>query len=216
MTEQRVPVQYFLFGLSGAGKDTVAQIMNQLLNIYDVALADPIRLEYERFVGLPDGKHDRTKMIQIGETYKRLYGQDVWCEAATRLIHQIEQRRGAMRSGTVANKAFATSMHEALGFLNEGYVITDGRYLHEYDYFVGQRGFWPIRLVADDDVRLERLRRRDGDTQPDALAWEREHFIGSPGYTIYNNTSISDLVAQISEMHSYYASQKTEISEGSN
>jgi dephospho-CoA kinase len=139
---------YFVFGLAGTGKDTFAALMRKHHDVATIALADPIRSEYVRFLGRNDYKTNRPMMIKIGEGYKDIYGQDVWCLAA--------------------EKTF---------IWNDGRLIKDGRYEHEYEYFVNQRGYIPIRLVADDDVRFERLKRRDGNIQREALAFEREHFI---------------------------------------
>ena len=38
-------------------------------------------------------------------------------------------------------------------------VIDDGRQLNEYDYFT-ERGFLTVGVIADDEIRLDRLQKR--------------------------------------------------------
>lgn len=151
---------YFIFGLAGTGKDTFAELMAKYYETYPIALADAIRVEYKTFLGRDDYKTNRPQMIAIGEGYKQIYGQDVWCRLAEN------------------NMSWAKSV-----------LIMDGRYQHEYDYFVLQRGYTPIRLVADDQVRFERLKRRDGNIQREALEFEKENFISDSSFALTINTS---------------------------
>jgi dephospho-CoA kinase len=157
---------YFVFGLAGTGKDTFAHLMTHNHDITAVALADPIRSEYVRHLMRTDYKTNRPQMIKIGEGYKDIYGQDIWC--------------------ALAERAFVWS---------DGRLIMDGRYVHEYEYFVNQRGYTPIRLVADDDVRFERLKRRDGNIQREALEFEKQHFIPDDfdAINVDTNGSVKDL-----------------------
>jgi dephospho-CoA kinase len=157
---------YFVFGLAGTGKDTFSDLMQKHYNVATLALADPIRDEYVRFLGKNDYKTNRPQMIKIGEGYKGIYGTDVWC--------------------ALAEKSF---------YGNVGRLIKDGRYTHEYEYFVNQRGYTPIRLVADDDVRFERLRRRDGNIQREALQFEKANFIPDDfdAFNVNTNGSVDDL-----------------------
>ena len=68
----------FIMGKAGSGKDLTAAILNRLYPVQSVALADSIRLEYERFFPEQIARTDRAKLIEIGETYKKLYGRHVW------------------------------------------------------------------------------------------------------------------------------------------
>jgi dephospho-CoA kinase len=170
-----------MFGQAGTGKDTVATIMDEKHRIKSLALADPIRSEYQLRTGRTDYKQNRPLMIRIGETYKELYGQDVWCRAA---LDHIQQ------------------MGDEFVIPPRGYLIRDGRYQHEYDFFVRAHGFTPIRLTADMGVRLTRLRERDGLTQLDALEYESAHFVNSEsfGYTLENNGTLPQLQENISKL----------------
>jgi dephospho-CoA kinase len=151
---------YFVFGLAGTGKDTFAALMRKHHGVQTIALADPIRGEYVRHLGKYDYKTNRPQMIKIGDGYKDIYGQDIWC--------------------ALAEKAF--------NWRDEN-LIMDGRYAHEYHYFVTYRGYTPIRLVANDDVRFERLKRRDGSIQREALEFEQQRFIPDDYYGINVDTN---------------------------
>lgn len=163
----------FVFGLAGTGKDTFAGLMVNNHSYKALALADPIREEYVRHIGRSDFKTNRPTMIKIGEGYKEIYGQDIWCR--------------------LAEKQFVW---------HDGRLIMDGRYDHEYDYFVLERGYTPIRLVADDDVRFERLRRRDGNIQREALEYEKQHFISDDKYgiTVDTNGDVNQLEEIVKEL----------------
>lgn len=160
---------YFVFGLAGTGKDTFAALMERHYGVDSLALADPIRREYVTFVGRKDFKTNRPMMIKIGEGYKEIYGKDVWCRTTEQMFSWFDDR-----------------------------LVKDGRYAHEYDYFVTQRGYTPIRLVADDEVRLERLKRRDGTTQREALEFEKTNFIPDDYYAI--NIDTNGTVEQLEEI----------------
>jgi dephospho-CoA kinase len=154
---------YFVFGLAGTGKDTFSDLMQKHCGVLGFALADPIRDEYVRHLDKHDYKTNRPQMIKIGEGYKNIYGQDIWCAAA---IYKFKKFEGLY-----------------------GQLIKDGRYAHEYDYFVTKLGYTPIRLVADDDVRFKRLKRRDGNIQREALDYERQNFIPDDYYAINVDTN---------------------------
>jgi hypothetical protein len=151
---------YFVFGLAGSGKDTFAYLMSKHYDVSPRALADPIRKEYVKWLDREDYKQNRPKMIRIGESYKHLYSEDVWCRAA--------------------EKSFTW---------DDGRLIKDGRYEHEYHYFVTERGYIPIRLICDDEIRFERLKRRDGNTQREALQFEKANFIPDEFDAINVNTN---------------------------
>lgn len=135
----------FLFGEAGAGKDTVAALLGEVAQYHQVALAEPIKMEYVRWFSCSATKADRAKVIEIGETYKKLYGADIWCKRAQTHI-------------------------EAWQGLTKGPVlISDGRHWCEFDHFVTDRGYVPVYLFADVEVRMKRLLERDGVDQREVL-----------------------------------------------
>lgn len=175
---------YFLFGLAGTGKDTAADILQNEFGIYTLALADAIRSDYEKYFGRKDHKQNRSKMIEIGETYKTIYGQDVWCKAALNKIVMRETLKSSLAGHTSSA------------------LIKDGRYPFEYDYFVRIHGFIPIRIVADLQTRLDRLSVRDGSTQELSLKFEAEHFISinEPAITLANKGTVDELRTQLDKI----------------
>lgn len=175
---------FFMFGLAGAGKDTVGELVRRYFDLYTLALADPIREEYVEKFGTSDFKQNRDRMIAIGEGYKKIYGQDVWCESALKKVSMMNE----VTHGVIHMTRLAYPFRGAL--------ILDGRYQHEYDFFVGKHGFTPVRLVADREVRLERLQVRDGNAQLKALEFEKQNFISdaSPALMLENNGTKDDLL----------------------
>lgn len=163
-------VNYFMFGLAGSGKDTAASILVDL-GYHPISLADPIRFEYMRFLGRDDFRKNREMMIRIGEGYKKIYGEDVWVRIALDKAMELNDASGVP------------------------VVIVDGRYPFEYDYFVAQHKFVPIRIVADEKVRMKRLMQRDGTVQQKSLEFEKEHFIPDYAFahTVENNGTVEDL-----------------------
>lgn len=180
----------FMYGLAGTGKDTVAELMHHNHDIYSLALADPIREEYVKFYDTDDFKLHRERMIAIGEGYKKIYGQDVWCDLALRDIYDFHEWIEHLEE-TVSNPPNVT-----------GAMVRDGRYNHEYEYFVVKNGFVPVRLVTDDSIRLERLRQRDKDIQMETLQFEKKNFISddAPAFTLFNNGGVDDLEHNIAEL----------------
>ena len=167
---------FFLFGKAGTGKDTLAELLEERFGIYSLALADPIRGEYRRYFQKADYKQNREKMIEIGEKYKEIFGDDVWCREALRKCRQVEY------------------FYERIGHDLPGILIRDGRYQVEYDFFV-KHGFAPVRLVSDMQVRIERLINRDGSAQLSSLAFEDSNFVSDTAYAIEiaNNGTIDEL-----------------------
>lgn len=169
----------FLMGLAGSGKDSIAACLRRDHGFYTLALADAIREEYATHRG--SGKPSRTQMIDIGEGYKTIYGQDVWCDRAISAIND--------------------AIKDAITFGEEINVcITDVRYDHEYDYFMrrGWRGVW---VAMSEDKRLQRLVQRDGDAQLDALQYEREHFTTRIApYVILNDGTLDELTESVSRV----------------
>jgi dephospho-CoA kinase len=160
-------------GKAGSGKDTVAEILHRLYGIKPLTLADPIRAEYRRFFeGNP--RTDRARMIQIGQSYKQLYGEDVWIRL---LLKSVERSR----------------------FSDQNYMVTDGRHQLEYDVFVTQMGYLPIWVKCPDEVRYSRLMKRDGTLQEEALKNECQDLWNAHALTIDNSGTLEDLEYVISE-----------------
>lgn len=167
----------FLSAPMGSGKDFAADYMAQRWGIASLALADFIR-EYIT-QNKPDykPKSSRALEIEVGEMHRKWFGSDFWC------------RRADIRAATWP-------------YRDTGVLIRDGRFSPEYDYFVTQRGYAPVKILAADGVRIERLRQRDG------AAFNFNLFnspadceiINRPGYVLRNDGTPGELYAQIDEM----------------
>lgn len=168
----------FIMGAAGSGKDTLAyELWNQYY--YErFALADPIREEYKRFFPLRNPRTDRERLIRIGQTYKELYGQDVWVRETLKMIENFR--------GSVSNDVPV--------------IITDGRYAIEYEVFVNDLNFVSVRIECPESIRLERLKQRDGTCQEGALKKESTELTLAPAYVIDNSGDQEYLVKQIEAM----------------
>lgn len=165
----------FIFGLAGSGKDTFANYLKNLTGSVSAALADGVRFEYTKFTGSYNYRENREMLIKIGEGYKQIYGQDVWCDLLIRKYAEIK---------TIPPL-----------------IVTDGRYEHEYEYFV-ELGFVPVRIVADAHMRIPRMKKRGDVIDLNALAFERQNMIPDhfPAYEIVNNGTEQELLEQAQEL----------------
>jgi dephospho-CoA kinase len=162
----------FLIGYAGSGKDETGRFLRR--HGYSLtALAEPIKAVCSEHLGRPVTKADRALLIEFGQSYRRWFGETFWCHFADDDM-RIWNRYPA--------------------------AITDGRHLVEYDYFVTQRGFVPVRIVAPDEVRFERLLKRDGVDQRWVDAHERELDNVDIAYTIVNDGTLDELEAKVEAM----------------
>lgn len=175
-------INLFMFGLAGSGKDTAAEIMEKLFGIRSVALADGVREELTRHTGINNYRKHRDKLINVGETYKLLYGKDVWCR---KLLDHIAQ-------GKITGQYSVT----------DSFLIRDGRYDHEYEFFVKQRGYIPVRIVADRKTRIQRMQERGDEIDFNALAFEEKNFIPDHrfAFQIDNNGTVEELIEKIQDL----------------
>lgn len=167
-----------LYGKAGAGKDSVADVLREF-GYRLGSLASFVRSEFERHHGRWPKRSDRAQLIDMAETYKRLYGHDIW-------VRQLcDTYRDAIDESS----------------FRQPFAITDGRYQVEYDHFVTRLGFASVRVWAPDDVRYERLIARDGFDQRDILAGHEDEldYVRSD-FVISNDGSLSRLRRQVIEM----------------
>ena len=170
-------------GKAGSGKDTVAASLKKRLgstcNIY--ALADPIREEYKRFFPDKNPRLDRDKLIELGETYKKLYGQDVWVKMTYKRIW----------SDKIYPSQFEIDAHA---------VVSDGRHQIEYDFFIAEKGFLPLWVDCPDEVRFSRLIARDGTLQQEALKKECQDLWHVKAYFLDNSGTFEQLQKNIDKI----------------
>ncbi|WP_214796497.1 MULTISPECIES: hypothetical protein [unclassified Exiguobacterium] len=170
-------IKVAIVGKIRAGKDTVGDVFKETQRCKQLAFADAIGDVIETY--FPEAaklgkprKHYQT----IGQTFRSL-DSGVW-------VKQL-------------HKAYVQAKLE--GHMN--FVVTDLRQMNEYDYLKGH-GFHIIKVVADDEVRIERM-RKSGDVfnEEDLLHSTEAHVDAMPcDYVITNNTSLKDLYIQVQKI----------------
>jgi len=89
--------------------------------------------------------HDREHLQAYGQMMRQVFHENIWCD------YLINRSRGIDRI-----------------------VIDDARQENEYDYFT-EKGYLPIAIIADEELRLERLQKRvDYKIKPDSFKHETE------------------------------------------
>lgn len=159
----------FLIGKAGAGKDTVADILSRMYGYEQLTFADNIRFEYNRYFPEQNPRTDRAKLQEIGQTYKKLYGEDVW----VRLLEE--------------------DMYDEPC----SHVVTDGRHKVEYDRFVTELLYVPVFINCPDEIRYERLMKRDGTLQQEALRKECQELWNVEALPLDNSGSFKELEAKL-------------------
>lgn len=167
----------FIMGKAGAGKDTIAEILEKRYEFQPFTLANYIRAEYHKYFPDRNPRLDRDKLIEIGEAYKKIYGQDVW----VRLLAQD------------IKWCLEYDPHRDI-------VITDGRHRVEYDHFVTQEGYIPLRVDCPDEIRFQRLLGRDGTLQGEALKKECQELWKCDAYMLDNSGDMADLLRNIEKL----------------
>jgi len=115
------------------------------------------------------GNETREEMQQYGQMMRKIFGENTWC-----------------------NYLYLKSKNY------KKIVIDDARQLNEYNYFMN-KNFLPIAIIADDEIRLERLQKRvDYKINPDSFNHETEinarKCIEMCEIKIYNNSMSEDLL----------------------
>jgi len=169
----------FIMGKAGSGKDTVAEILRDKHGYRLVTLADNIRFEYGRFFDGKNARTDRAKLQQIGQTYKQLYGEDVWTRM---LLDEVKYEEC---------------------YLGNQFAVTDGRHQIEYDTFVTKEGYLPIWVDCCEDLRYEQLMKRDGILQEEALKKECQDLWEADAYILDNMGTIGQLENRITTLMKY-------------
>jgi dephospho-CoA kinase len=173
-------IKIFLFAPMGAGKDEAAAYLSRNHRFVSIALADGIRRYIKSCNPAYIDKSNRALEIDVGEKHREWFGADYWCRVAEKHL----KIRAGMFSGAA------------------GALIRDGRFAHEYEYFVNQRGYISVKIVASDEIRKERILKRDGLLNLDQFENPRDCEIidWRADYVIRNDGEIEDLYAQLDDM----------------
>lgn len=121
------------------------------------------------------GKETREQLQQFGQAMRTIFSENIWCDY-------------------LYNKTLET---------DKNIIVDDGRQLNEYNFF-SAKGYIPIGVKADDNLRIERLKKRvnyevDEKTfQHDTEVQAREN-VKRCDIVIVNNGNLEDLTEQIKE-----------------
>ncbi|PTY92974.1 dephospho-CoA kinase [Heyndrickxia sporothermodurans] len=173
-----------IFGEMGAGKDILADILSDVLGAYVVKLGRRIREDVDHIYGLlPDGPNKRKLYQDYGEGMRQIFGEDVW-----NLILHDNIKYGIEKG--------------------HSHIIADGRQEHELKYWT-KLGFVPIGITADEEIRIQRLKNRDGFDQSSTFDHitekavrnivqkiEKELEPAGEAFLIRNNGTIDELKSQ--------------------
>lgn len=168
-----------LVGSAGTGKTTIAQYIERVAwskyrrHYHHIALADKVKeIQRELFPNLP-GK-PRHVLQHIGMSMREIDPM-VW-------INQVDRY--------IANGDDGVS-----------FVVDDVRLENEYEHYKSL-GWYMVRVVTVDGYRIERMRKRDGDVDLDALNHVTEHSLDDVmcDALIINNGTLDDLYAQVDEV----------------
>lgn len=155
----------FLIAPMGAGKDTVADHLQVEWGYGSVSLGGAVRNAICDINPYYKHKSNRELEKDFAESHKRWFGDDHWCKAVMPSV-----------------------MHNNFS-LNRPVVVRDGRFQAEYDYFVTQRGFIPVKIMASEEVRIERLVQRDFCFNAESFHDPKDcAILGNEGYTINNDS----------------------------
>lgn len=164
----------FCSGKAGTGKTTVA---DTIVSLYDIplkryALADPIK-QLDAELFLPVEGKPRWRYQALGQSLREI-DEDVWIRALDNRI---------------------SANYPTIG------VIDDVRNTNEFNHY-SAAGYISIRVECDYHLRLERLYRRDGTVDINALDHETETALDGVkhDYTIYNNYGLESLREQVLEI----------------
>ena len=118
------------------------------------------------------GNETRQEMQNYGQAMREIFGINVWCD------YVYKQSQGI-------NKI----------------ILDDGRQENEFFYFL-EKGYLPVGIVADENIRLERLKKRvNYEIDPKTFQHDTEiqvlKCINRCDIKIYNNGSYEELVQEI-------------------
>lgn len=168
-----------IFGQMGAGKDTVAKLIEALLPdtfFLRYGLGDSIRATVNATA--PEAEDKRALYQKYGQSMREIFGENYWSETLLARMQAVENTEDAPVS----------------------FLIPDGRQMDELEFW-SARGFLTIGVKADDEVRATRLMARDGVDQRHRFAHETEvsasECVAGCHYIIDNSGDVETLVDSV-------------------
>ena len=177
-----------IFGEIGAGKDTAAEILAKHLNSEIVKLGWKIRKDVDEICDrITIGDKNRRELYQYyGQCMRKVFGEDIW------------------------NMILYNKISEGIA-KNKSYIVADGRQPNEFAFWTNI-GFIPVAVVADENIRMKRVKARDGFDQSANLNHEteinareitkkiKELEPTGRAFTIINNGTLLELEEQINQL----------------
>lgn len=167
-----------IIGKRGSGKDTVADFMEGK-GYKKYRMAGRVEEACRAF-----GIDNPTKedLIMVGTDIGRnMISPNVWVDFAKKDIFLIRKYR---RMFDIEPKV----------------IISDIRFHNEYEYFYGD-GFFPIKIIVDNEVAAKRASKRDGTYNSSLEVHESEKNTEEfPGYKIHNTGTLDDLYSQLDDL----------------
>lgn len=167
-------------GKMRSGKDTVASMLLDQ-GFQTIAFADGItEIIKMYFPEALTGAKPRTHYQHIGQQLRQL-NPNVWVNYLDRRINEF----------TTVNKI----------------IITDCRQTNEAEY-LKKNGFMIIKVEADEELRIERMKQAGEIVTPEQLHHDTEKQVDLivPDYVIDNNSTQEQLAKGVEEMLQYYHS----------
>jgi dephospho-CoA kinase len=167
----------------GAGKDETAKVLEDTFQYIVMKLGKYIRKDCNK---RNYRNMDERQLYQdYGQMCRKLFGEDVWNEVLKEDINSW-------------NIIYKKIEKRELDF-----IIADGRQLNEFDYWTS-KGFVTIGVYADEEIRKERLIKRDGKDQSQYFLHETElqaaECVKKCQYIIENNGTLDELREKVLEI----------------
>lgn len=183
-------LRVFLFGKRGTGKDTVARyLVCQATNGKVLSISQPLyQIAFELFGAT---QKDRRLLQILGDKLREI-DQDCLLK---KLLEKIDDYQ---------------KIDDYPHLIPDLIVVNDVRLVHEADV-LRQHGFLGVKVVADDPVRLERLKARGEETggDEDLHITEREVDLIAPDWVLVNNDcTLAELKAKIDELYHFLLSRR--------
>lgn len=173
-----------IFGQMGAGKTTVAKMICKFAY-------EKYAYEYKiaslgseiKEITKKYGQGTRRENQLVGQAFREIFGKDIWNE---RLFNKISKEQQI--------------------------VIDDARQLNELCFWENLN-FFPVAVIADKEIRAERLKKRDGYQQNIYMEHPTEksaEYIAQTAckYVIENNGSIEELEQKVKYFLEFLAGEK--------
>jgi dephospho-CoA kinase len=173
-----------LTGKMRSGKDTVAKYLQEKHGFVSFAFGDGIKRIIQEYFPHEYAKGKPRKLLQAIGQFFREYYPDVWVDYLHRdILNYLDVLE------------FTIGLHESE---LPNIVITDVRQMNEYEY-AKREGYTVIKVEADDELRLERIKNSGDNYSMEDFYHETEKMVDliPCDYLITNNTTLEDLYEQI-------------------